>query len=155
MLKKTRLVFILILAVTAVFLAACGGTDTTESTETEFDMAANTNTIPVDGGGTYTDITADGLAAVLENEDIPLINVHIPYAGELPDTDEFIPYNEMALNVDKLPADKDAKFAIYCRSGSMSAESARDLVEMGYTNVLNLDGGMNGWVASGRELVQK
>lgn len=152
--KRVPLLFILILLLTAVVLAACSGqAEPDPIAPTEIDMAAQTNIIPT-SSGTYTSITADGLAAMMEDEDFPLINVHIPYAGEIEGTDAFIPYNETELNVAKLPADKDATFAIYCRSGSMSAESARTLVEMGYTNVLNLDGGMNGWAVSGRPLIQ-
>ena len=155
MLNKTRLLSTLILGLAAIVLAACGGqTDTAAAGQAKINMAEHTNTVTVSGGGTYTDVTPDGLAEMLENKDFPLINVHIPYAGEIEGTDEFIPYNEIAANVDKLPADKEAQIVIYCRSGGMSAQSAQDLVQMGYTNVWNLDGGMNGWVASGQTVLQ-
>jgi rhodanese-related sulfurtransferase len=36
-----------------------------------------------------------------------------------------------------------------------SAQAAQALLGLGYTNVLNLDGGMNAWQSSGRTLVQK
>ncbi len=153
--KKPYFIATLILALAALVLAACGGQQTAApEAPAEINMAEHTNTVTVPGGGTYTDVTPDGLAAMLENKDFPLINVHIPYAGEIEGTDEFIPFNEIAANVDKLPADKDAQIVIYCRSGGMSAQAAQDLVKMGYTNVWNLDGGMNGWVASGRPLLQ-
>ena len=155
MLKKPYFIITLILTLAALVLAACGGQQTAApEAPAEINMAEHTNTVTVPGGGAYTDVTPDGLAAMLENKDFPLINVHIPYAGEIEGTDEFIPFNEIAANVDKLPADKDAQIVIYCRSGGMSAQSAQDLVKLGYTNVWNLDGGMNGWVASGRPLLQ-
>lgn len=154
MLKKSHFLFILLLGLAAVVLAACGGQTAVPAAPAEINIAEHTNTVTVPGGGTYTDVTPDGLAAMLEDKDFPLINVHIPYAGEIERTDEFIPFNEIAANVDKLPADKDAQIVIYCRSGGMSAQSAQDLVKMGYTNVWNLDGGMNGWTASGRPLLQ-
>jgi hypothetical protein len=65
--------------------------------------------VPVEGGGSYTDLNAAGLATMLEDKDFPLINVHIPYEGEIPDTDLFIPYNEMEANLEKVPLDKAAK----------------------------------------------
>lgn len=42
-----------------------------------------------------------------------------------------------------------------CRFGAESAIASRTLLNLGYTNIENLDGGMNAWTASGRSLVQK
>ncbi|HEY64632.1 MAG TPA: rhodanese-like domain-containing protein [Caldilineae bacterium] len=92
---------------------------------------------------------------MLENKDFLLINVHVPYAGEIEGTDVFIPFNEIEQNLDKLPADMGAKLVVYCRSGGMSAIAARTLVKLGYTNVWNLDRGMIGWEQAGYSLVNK
>lgn len=103
----------------------------------------------------YTDISAEQFNEMLQAKDFILINVHIPYEGELPQTDDFIPYNEIEANADRLPADKGAKIVVYCRSGSMSAIAAQTLVDMGYTNVYNLTAGMKEWQAAGYELLDK
>jgi len=103
----------------------------------------------------YTDINAAQLIKTLQGKDFTLINVHIPYEGELPQTDDFIPYNEIEANADRLPADKGAKIVVYCRSGSMSAIAAQTLVDMGYNNVYNLTAGMKEWQAAGYELLDK
>jgi len=96
-------------------------------------------------GGRYTNVNAAGLNAMLKNKDFLLINVHIPYEGEIEQTDLFIPYNEIEQNLDKLPANKGAKIFLYCRTDRMSIIAARALVKLGYTNILQLDGGMKIW----------
>lgn len=111
--------------------------------------------VPVDGGGSYVDVSADRLSAMLAKKDFVLVNVHVPYEGELAKTDAFIPYDQIAAQTAALPSDKAAKIVLYCRSGSMSAIAARTLVGLGYTNVYNLDGGLNAWRARGFEVLNK
>ena len=111
--------------------------------------------VPVSGGGSYTDVSAGGLARMLEKKDFPLVNVHIPYEGEIAGTDLFIPFDQVEAKVAQLPPDKNAKLVLYCRSGSMSTTAARALVRLGYTNVWNLDGGMIAWEQTGHPLLQK
>lgn len=81
-----------------------------------------------------------------------VVNVHTPYEGEIPGTDAFIPYDNISANIDKLPADKGAPLYIYCRSGRMSAEASPALQALGYTDVIELDGGMQAWEAAGLPL---
>ena len=149
--NKNPLIPSLALLLLALVLAACGGSNTA-ATPAEVDLGAETQIIPVEGGS-FTDVSAAGLAVMLETKDFPLINVHIPYAGEIDGTDDHIPFDQVEPNLGKFPADKDAQIVIYCRSGSMSGITARELVKLGYTNVWNLDGGMNAWQAAGNELV--
>ena len=121
-------------------------------------LVACGNTIPVQtagpqqvqmNGGSYWDITPAQLNLMLEHKDFLLVNVHIPYEGEISQTDLFVPYNEIEQNLSKLPRDKGEKIVLYCRSGSMSAIAAKTLVKLGFTNVWNLAGGMVEWEKQG------
>ena len=135
-------VLILLAFVTALVVGACAAPGPSQVSQTPAQPAQ------------VTKIDADQLATMLQNKDFTFVNVHIPYAGEIANTDLQIPYNEMAANLDKLP-DKSAKIVLYCRSGRMSDEASQELVKLGYTNVYDVVGGMQAWSASGHELIQK
>lgn len=103
-------------------------------------------------GGFYTDISAIELQTMLANKDFTFVNVHIPFEGDIANTDLSIAYNEIEQNLGMLPAEKDAKIVLYCRSDRMSRIAAETLVRLGYTNVWNLDGGMVAWEQAGLPL---
>ncbi len=140
-----RLLFVLVLS--TVFLTACAGQNAPAT------PAVSSSPVSVSvPGGSYTNVSATQLKAMLDKKDFAFINVHIPYEGEIANTDAFVPYNEIEKNLDKLPADKNAKIVLYCRSGRMSTLAAETLVRLGYTNVWNMEGGMIAWEALGLPL---
>lgn len=106
-------------------------------------------------GGSYRSIPANELNTMLKNKDFVLINVHIPFAGNIAGTDRSIPYDQIEQNLSQLPGDKNTRIVLYCRSGRMSAIAAEALVKLGYTNVWNLKGGMAAWEQAGLSLEDK
>ncbi len=129
----TRLVM-MILASVALVSAACGG----DSSNVRVTLLA-----------------PEEYQAAIASGDVFVVNVHIPYEGDIEGTDAFIPFDDIASHADELPADKDAPLYIYCRSGRMSAEATPDLQALGYTNIIDLDGGMEAWELAGFGLVQR
>jgi rhodanese-related sulfurtransferase len=115
---------------------------------------AVTGTVIEANGGHWTNITPDTLDTMLKAKAFTLINVKTPYMGEIVGTDLWIPYTDVAAQASKLPTDKAALIVVYCRTGHESAIAAQTLLDLGYTNIDNLDGGMTAWTASGRGLVQ-
>lgn len=91
----------------------------------------------------------DEFAARMDGPEAVVVNVHVPYEGEIPGTDLFVPFDGIASS-DDLPAGRDRPLLVYCRTGNMSADATADLVEAGYPDVTDLQGGMVAWQADGR-----
>jgi rhodanese-related sulfurtransferase len=102
--------------------------------------------------GSYQNASVADLQTMLKNKDFVLVNVHIPFAGNIPDTDLSIPYDQIEQNLSQLPNDTNAKIVLYCRSGRMSEIAAEKLASLGYTNVWNVTGGMVDWEQARLEL---
>jgi rhodanese-related sulfurtransferase len=118
---------------------------------TAFGEGVERTKVSVDGGS-YVDVTPVQLASMLKDKDFFLVNTHIPYAGEIAGTDAFLRYDRTAGLLERYPAQKSAKIVLYCRSGRMSEIAARELVKAGFTNVINLSGGMIAWEKAGFSL---
>jgi len=103
-------------------------------------------------GGSYQSLTAVELHTMLKDKDFVFVNVHIPFAGNIADTDLSIPYDQIKENLSQLPSDKNTKIVLYCRSGRMSQIAAEELVSLGFTNVWDLKGGMADWEQAGFDL---
>ncbi len=138
-----------------LLIAALAATSGLAAAQTAGSPVGATQRVLVEGGGAYTDVSPAGLASMLKAKQFPLINVHIPYEGEIEGTDRFIPFDQVEANLARLPADKGVRIVLYCRSGHMSAIAARALVKRGYTDVWNLDGGMIAWAQAGNRILHK
>jgi len=113
-------------------------------------LVASCSVAPLSGASSsgYKKISIEELSALMDTEEFTLVNVHIPLEGNIPGTDAMIPFNEIENHLNELPLDKDAKIILYCRSGSMSRTATHTLIDLGYTNVFDLEGGYNAWVAN-------
>lgn len=103
----------------------------------------------------YQNIAGDQFVKMMDHKDFILINVHIPYAGEIAKTDLLIPFNAIDQHKNQLPYDKDAKIVVYCMTGPMGYIAAEKLIDLGYTQVIHFQGGMRAWKKAGKQLLYR
>lgn len=83
----------------------------------------------------------------VKSQDVQLVDVRTPKEykeGYLEGAEnmDFLADNFL-LKMEKF--DKSAPLYIYCRSGKRSAKAAAQLTEIGFTNIIDLEGGYEAW----------
>ncbi len=73
-------------------------------------------------------------------------------AGHAPDA-HHLPMMEIPARMGEIPGDADV--VVVCRSGGRSGQVVAYLMNNGWDNVRNLDGGMHQWAAAGRRMVSE
>ena len=91
------------------------------------------------------------LAELMEsNDDVVLLDVRTPgeyeYDGHI-EGSQLIPLSMLSYRSDELSADKT--IVCVCRSGNRSYTACQQLAAQGFTDVINLSGGMIGWKRAG------
>ena len=105
----------------------------------------------------FYSVKSDKLAEELTGSDLPFI-VDVRSKGEW-DKDGNIegavnlPFSDFFANIDQLPEDKDARIVVMCASGHRGSIAMMGLRLMGYTDVVNLAGGLNAWKSAGLPVV--
>lgn len=100
------------------------------------------------------EVESPQLASMMEeNDELVIIDVREMHEiargtieGAIP-----MPMASVPLRLNEIPGDKEVVFI--CRSGARSGQVCMFLGQHGYENVINLRGGMIGWVRSGFEPV--
>jgi phage shock protein E len=149
---RTRLA---VIAMSALLpLAACSSDDGSSAAATT--AAATTAAASADSSGPgVVLVSAADAAAVLEaNPGAVVLDVRTPEeyaAGHLAGA-QLLDWNsgQFAASVGSLPT--DATYVLYCRSGNRSAQAAAMMREAGFTEVYEVDGGIQAWQAAGLPL---
>ena len=98
-------------------------------------------------------ISSQQLSDVLSKEEpIVLLDVRTESeydAGHIKGA-QWFPRGKLEYYIQDLVKDPDARIVLYCRTGGRSALATLTLQDMGYTNVVDLDGGFKAWVTEGK-----
>jgi phage shock protein E len=128
------------LAVAAVLLTGCS---------TDSDAVAGMD-------AAVTDIDVAAAAQIVDDGEAVILDVRSPQefaAGHLPD----------AINIDVESADfadrvagldESAETLVYCRTGNRSGVATDEMADLGFTDMSDLQGGIEAWAAAGEEVVR-
>ena len=92
--------------------------------------------------------------AVESEAGVTVVDVREPEeyeAGHVPGA-KLIPRGLLELKSSEELPDKDARIVVHCALGGRGALAAKTLQEMGYSNVINMQGGITAWKEHGFEL---
>ena len=96
-------------------------------------------------------------AAALRNTDAVVLDVRTPQefaTGRLRADARNINFYDADFRAQLAQLDKTKTYLIYCRSGNRSGKARAMMRAMGFRDVVELDGGVNAWLRSGKELVK-
>ena len=145
------LLIIFMLFVVFVALSGCiGNKKSEESTVTDTKVSEK---------NTYMNINVSQANEMIDRGEVFILDVRRPdeYAsGHIKNSTlmavQDIPANELDIKLKELP--KDKPILVYCRSGSRSVAASTILVDKGFAQVYNMQGGINGWISAGYETVK-
>ncbi len=96
----------------------------------------------------FKTISAQEVKAKLDaNEKVNLVDVREPHEhAEFNIGGTLLPLGKVqTMQIDDIEDLRNEEVIVYCRSGMRSAQATMILQQLGFTNVLNLEGGMVGW----------
>lgn len=104
---------------------------------------------------------ADGVevkqAQIMNKEGALLLDVREPEefsAGHAPEA-KLIPLGQLAARLQEIAEHKDKPVVVICRSGRRSGIAVAQLQAAGFTQVSNVQGGMQAWEKNGLEVVKQ
>jgi rhodanese domain-containing protein len=94
----------------------------------------------------YKKITPAEAKKIIDNEDVYLVDVREEdelIEGYLEDS-ILIPLDTLKTEAERIIPDKNKEVLVYCRSGKRSAVAVQELVDLGYSDVMDI-GGIMDW----------
>jgi phage shock protein E len=129
-------------------LAACGGEESPTAGAAEAIDSAGRPAFGLVSPGQAADLAVDA--------DVVVIDVRTPeeFAEGHIDGAELIDFYEPTFADSIAALDRDANYLVYCRSDNRSGQAVGLMRSLGFTNVWDMDGGVQAWVQEGRPLVR-
>jgi rhodanese-related sulfurtransferase len=141
--KRKNLILIITLMISFAFASDASLASAKDMTVADFKAEAFKN---------ITQISPVEAKALLDKGGVHFVDVREPdefKEGHIPGA-ENIPRGTVEWMVPKkISDDKNASIVVYCEHGSRGALAAYTLVQMGYKNVKNLEGGRASWEKAG------
>ncbi|MCB9362087.1 rhodanese-like domain-containing protein [Candidatus Woesearchaeota archaeon] len=60
--------------------------------------------------------------------------------------------SDFKAQIEQLP--RDDAYVVYCRTGARSGNTVKMMADMGFTDVTNMEGGINAWIAKGNPVIR-
>jgi rhodanese-related sulfurtransferase len=93
-------------------------------------------------------VSSQGALLLDVREPVEYAAIHAPNA-------KLIPLGEVGLRLKEIEAYKDKPVAVICRSGRRSAKAVAILQEAGFSQVSNVQGGIQEWEKAGLEVIKQ
>lgn len=143
-----KTVFISGLAFMTIFIMSSCGTNPAESSASN--TAANSET-SAQAKASVKNIKPADVANLAKNENAIILDVRTPgeiSEGVIEGASLFIDYNGGNFESEIAKLDKSKTYIVYCRSGARSSAASDIMVNSGFQNIYNLEGGITGWTGN-------
>lgn len=136
---KKRWFLLILMTVIAVALAACGSGEDSDDTQSPTEAAAPLTYTTVDVRQAHDALSTDSDAIIVDvRTEQEWATTGVPTGATL------ITLDQIPQRANELP--KNQPVYLICNSGNRSQVAAQALIDLGFTSVYNVDGGIQDWL---------